>query len=77
MEGRARKRPYRSRSPSIDDSLFVGAIDGIRTLRALRLNTLRKSQFPNIRDTGLATFLITGVEKSQIASGGRSVGISQ
>jgi hypothetical protein len=37
----------------------------------------RKSQFPNIRETGLATFLITGVEKSQIASGGRSVGISQ
>jgi hypothetical protein len=32
---------------------------------------------PNIRDTGLATLLITGVEKSQIASGGRSVGISQ
>jgi len=37
----------------------------------------RKSQFPNIRDTGLATLLITGVEKSQIASGRRSVGISQ
>jgi hypothetical protein len=34
-------------------------------------------QFPNIRDTGLATLLITGVEKSQIASGRRSVGISQ
>jgi hypothetical protein len=32
---------------------------------------------PNIRDTGLATLLITGVEKSQIASGRRSVGISQ
>jgi hypothetical protein len=30
-----------------------------------------------IRDTGLATLLITGVEKSQIASGRRSVGISQ
>ena len=30
-----------------------------------------------IRDTGLATLLITGVAKSQIASGGRSVGISQ
>ena len=28
----------------------------------------RKSQFPNIRDTGLATLLITGVEKSQIAT---------
>jgi hypothetical protein len=28
----------------------------------------RKSQFPTIRDTGLATLLITGVEKSQIAS---------
>ena len=37
----------------------------------------RKSQFPKIRDTGLATLLITGVEKSQIAYGGRSVGISQ
>ena len=37
----------------------------------------RNSQFRNIRDTGLAMFLITGVEKSQIASGGRSVGISQ
>jgi hypothetical protein len=34
----------------------------------------RKSQFPNIRDTGLAALLITGVEKSQIASGRRSVG---
>jgi hypothetical protein len=31
----------------------------------------------NIRDAGLATLLITGVEKSQIASGRRSVGISQ
>jgi hypothetical protein len=37
----------------------------------------RKIQFPNIRDTGLATLLTTGVEKSQIASGRRSVGISQ
>src|SRR5260370_18391061 len=37
----------------------------------------RKSQFPNICDTGLATLLTTGVEKSQIASGRRSVGISQ
>jgi len=37
----------------------------------------RKSQFPNIRDTGLATLLITGVEKIQIATGRRSVGISQ
>ena len=37
----------------------------------------RKSQAPNIRDTGLATFLTTGVENSQIASGDRSVGISQ
>jgi hypothetical protein len=37
----------------------------------------RKSQFPNIRDIGLATLLIAGVEKSQIASGRRSVGISQ
>ncbi|MGA7883764.1 MAG: hypothetical protein WCD63_23135 [Terrimicrobiaceae bacterium] len=37
----------------------------------------RKSQFPKICDTGLATLLTTGVEKSQIASGGRSVGISQ
>ena len=37
----------------------------------------RKSQFPNIRDIGRATLLITGVENSQIASGGRSVGISQ
>ena len=36
----------------------------------------RKSHFPNICDTGLATLLITGVEKSQIASGRRSVGIS-
>jgi hypothetical protein len=37
----------------------------------------RKSQFPNIRDTGLATVLIMGVENCQIASGGRSVGFSQ
>jgi hypothetical protein len=37
----------------------------------------RKIQLPNICDTGLAMLLITGVEKSQIASGGRSVGISQ
>src|SRR6516225_9896326 len=37
----------------------------------------RKSQSLNIRDTGLATFLITGVEKSQIASGLRSVGVQQ
>jgi hypothetical protein len=37
----------------------------------------RKIQFPNIRDTGLAILLTTGVEKSQIASGRRSVGISQ
>jgi hypothetical protein len=37
----------------------------------------RKSQFPSNRDTGLATLLTTGVEKSQIASGRRTVGISQ
>src|SRR5262249_43113167 len=29
--GRARKRPCHSRSPSINDSLFVGTIDGIGT----------------------------------------------
>jgi hypothetical protein len=34
--------------------------------------------FPlNQNNTGLATLLTTGVEKSQIASGRRSVGISQ
>jgi hypothetical protein len=40
--GRARKRRCRSRSPSIDDSLFVGTVDGIRILRALPLNELRE-----------------------------------
>jgi hypothetical protein len=44
--GRARKKPCRSRSPSIDDSLFVGTIDGIRILRALPLSKLRKSPPP-------------------------------
>ena len=38
--GRARKRPCRSRSPSIDDSLFVGTVDGIRILRRFLLNEL-------------------------------------
>jgi hypothetical protein len=42
LGGRARKRPCRSRSPSIDDSLFVGTVDGIRILRALPLNELRE-----------------------------------
>jgi hypothetical protein len=37
----------------------------------------RKIQWPNIFDTGRAMFLTTGVENSQIASGGRSVGIAQ
>ena len=60
--GRARKRPCGSRSPSIDDSLFVGTVDGIRILRALSLNELREEPAtangfcePRMQDTPAST----------------------
>jgi hypothetical protein len=60
--GRVRKRPCRSRSPSIDDSLFVGTVDGIRILRALPLNELREEpatangfREPRMQDTPAST----------------------
>jgi hypothetical protein len=49
--------------------------DGERA--AALLAAAQGKRLPNIRDIGLATLLITGVEKSQIASGRRSVRISQ
>ena len=53
---------------------FTSDIRARMNLPELHQYIRRKSQFPNV---GLATLLTTGVEKSQIASGGRSVGISQ
>ena len=49
-----RKRPCRSRSPSIDDSLFVGTIDDRYPLvvaKVWRLNSRRRLWHSYVRDT--------------------------